>query len=545
MFTKGLFFTGSYVHNMAMGDAFRDYLKVGRAGDLPEGAERRLYRFFEILPGFLAWATLLSVVLFSFFAPVWVAIFIILFDIYWLIKTVYLSWHLRMAFQQLRRNLPVDWLQKLNQLPVTNYQLPAVKSWQDIYHVVVLSMYKEGIELVSASVEAMLRANYPKNRLIVVVAQEERAGEEHNKPIREHLLAEYGQQFFKFMVVRHPANWPGEMPGKGSNAAYAVRQVKEQLVDNWRIKYDHILVSNLDIDTVVPAQYFALLTYLYLTTLDPLHTSYQPVPLYTNNIWEAPALARVVAFSATFWHTIQQERPERLTTFSSHSMPFQALVDVDFWQTNMVSEDSRIFWQCFLRYDGNYRVTPMFYPVAMDANVASSFWQTIANVYKQQRRWGYGVENIPYFLFGFYKNKLIPLRKKIYYIFNILEGFHSWATNALIIFLLGWLPVLVGGPQFNQTVLSLNLPQLTRMIMSLAMIGLISSAALSIILLPPKPPQYRRFRYVWMVLQWILFPFSTILLGAFPGLEAQTRLMLGKYLGFWVTPKSRNVNPKF
>ena len=203
----------------------------------------------------------------------------------------------------------------------------------------------------------------------------------------------------------------------------------------------------------------------------------------------------------------------------------------------MVSEDSRIFWQCFLRYNGNYRVIPMFYSVSMDANVAPGFWQTMKNIYKQQRRWGYGVENVPYFFFGFWKNKLIPLKKKIYYIFNILEGFHSWATNALIIFLLGWLPVVVGGAGFNETVLSLNLPQFTRIIMSLAMVGLISSAVLSIILLPSRPLHYRRHKYIWMLLQWLLFPITTVILGALPGLEAQTRLMFGKYLGFWVTPK--------
>lgn len=519
-----------------------DYTKLSRCADLSDKKERFLYKIFEALPGFLAWTTLILIVFFSFTAPAWMAIFIILFDIYWLIKTIFLSFHLRQAFKQLRENLKTDWLEKLSQLPVTSYRLPSAKSWQDVYHLVVLPMYKENLELVSASLESLWRSTYPKNKMIVVMAQEGRAGEEHNRPIREYAEKEFGNKFFKFIVTVHPADQLGELAGKGANATYAARVAQKEIVDVLNLRYEHIIVSNFDIDTVVPAHYFSLLTYLYLTTADPLHTSYQPIPLYTNNIWEAPALARVVAFSATFWHTIQQERPERLTTFSSHSMPFQALVDVAFWQTNMVSEDSRIFWQCFLRYNGDYRVTPMFYSVAMDANVAPSFWRTLKNIYRQQRRWGYGVENVPYFLFGFYKNKLIPLRKKIYYTFNVLEGFHSWATNALIIFLLGWLPVLVGGPEFNQTVLSLNLPQLTRTIMSLAMIGLISAAVLSIVLLPPRPPHYRRFRYIWMVLQWILFPLSTILLGAFPGLEAQSRLMLGKYLGFWVTPKTRIKN---
>jgi len=68
---------------------------------------------------------------------------------------------------------------------------------------------------------------------------------------------------------------------------------------------------------------------------------------------------------------------------------------------------------------------------------------------------------------------------------------------------------------------------------------LVSSAVLSIILLPPRPPKFGKFKYLWMILQWLLFPVTTIGLGALPGLEAQTRLMLGKYLGFWVTPKIR------
>lgn len=515
-----------------------DYGKLSKYSDLSLKKERCLYRFFEILPGFLAWVTLILIILFSFIAPAFIAIFIILFDIYWLIKTVYLSLHLRQAFKKMRRNLDVNWLEELSGLETISYKLKTIKSWQDIYHLVILPRYKEGRELVAATLESLLRSEYPKTKMIVVLAQEERAGQETNQ-LGYELEKEYGNKFFQFLVTEHPADVAGELTGKGSNASFAGREAKEKIVDALKIHHDHVIVSNLDIDTVVSSNYFSLLTYLYLTTQDPLHSSYQPVPLYTNNIWEAPALARVVAFSATFWHTIQQERPERLTTFSSHSMPFQALVDVDFWQTNMVSEDSRIFWQCFLRYNGNYRVVPMFYPVSMDANVASTFWQTMKNIYKQQRRWGYGVENIPYFFFGFYKNKLIPLKKKIYYIFNILEGFHSWATNAIIIFLLGWLPVVVGGSEFNQTVLSLNLPQFTRVIMSLAMVGLISSAVLSIILLPPRPLHYRRFKYLWMLLQWLLFPITTIILGALPGLEAQTRLMLGKYLGFWVTPKER------
>jgi cellulose synthase/poly-beta-1,6-N-acetylglucosamine synthase-like glycosyltransferase len=247
-----------------------------------------------------------------------------------------------------------------------------------------------------------------------------------------------------------------------------------------------------------------------------------------------------MALSGTFWHTLQQEREENvLVTFSSHSMPFQALLDVDFWQVNMVSEDSRIFWQCFLRYNGDYKVTPLYYPVSMDAIVADSFPKTVWALYKQQRRWAYGVENVPYFLFGFYKNKLIPRWKKFRRVFSTMEGLHSWATNALIIFFLGWLPVMVGGPEFQSNVVSLNLPFLTGLIMGIAMFGLGFSVILSLLILPKRPPGVSRLKYIEMVAQWVLFYVTIIVLGAFPALEAQTRLMLGKYMGFWVTPKKK------
>lgn len=487
-------------------------------------------RAFEFIPGLLSWSTLALVVLLSWQKPVWIAIFIILFDLYWLLKSVYLSLHLRSSFNRMKANLAVSWREKL----------AIFSRWQDIRHLVILPMASEPYEVVRETFESLRKCNYPKDKIILVLAIEERMGEPA-KAVAEKIKKEFSGYFPHFAVTCHPADLPDEIPGKGSNETWAAKEIKRLVIDPLKIPYENIIVSVFDVDTQVFPEYFGCLTYNFLTAEKPQRSSFQPIPLFTNNIYRAPALARVISFSASFWQMMQQSRPERLTTFSSHAMPFKVLTEIGYWQKNIVSEDSRIFWQCYFHYNGDWRVVPLFFPVSMDANSAPSFWKTMVNLYKQQRRWAWGAENIPYMLSGFWKNKTMLLHTKAYWSFNAVEGFHSWSTNSIIIFALGWLPVLIGGHGFNQSVLSYNLPGITRSIMLLASIGIASSAVLSVALLPPRPEGFRLRHYAWYILQWALMPLTLIVFGAIPALEAQTRLMLGgKFrLGFWITPKGR------
>ncbi len=136
--------------------------------------------------------------------------------------------------------------------------------------------------------------------------------------------------------------------------------------------------------------------------------------------------------------------------------------------------------------------------------------------------------------------KEIDRRKLIDHIAVQIYGFHSWATNALIIAVIGWMPMLLGGERFNTTVLSGNLPAITQTLMNIAMIGLVLSAIISTLLLPKRPKKYSVIKSIRMVLEWIFVPFTIIFFGSIPCLDAQWRLLRGKYMGFWVTPKSRS-----
>jgi len=308
----------------------------------------------------------------SFLFAVGATLFIMAFVIYWLLKNVYLTFHLQIGYRRMKEHIDTDWLSKVK----------ARKNWKDIYHLVVIPTYNEPLDVLGEAMGALKNSDYPKDNMIVVLAIEEAEGKQGREKA-DLILKEFEKDFSHFLITEHPKNLQGEIPGKGSNETWALRQVKKEIIDSLNIPYKDIIVSSFDADTIAFPKYFSCLTYHYITSENPLRSSFQPIPLFLNNIWSSPAISRVFAFSTTFWYLINQARPEKLVTFSSHSMSFQALVDVDFKQTNVVSDDSRIFWQCFLKYDGNYKVQPLYYPVSMDANVAVSVRRTIVQIYKQ------------------------------------------------------------------------------------------------------------------------------------------------------------------
>lgn len=504
--------------------ATRSDFKVARATELT-GRDRRFYRFLEIVPGVLSWVTLVGIVLASMYAPFFAAYFVIAFSIYWLLKTVFLSAHVRHNWKRLKHHMELDWEQLVQRFP-----------YQEHYQLIVFPFYKEPEEVIEAAIKGLLESKYDLGKFIVVLAAEERAGEEATA-VAHKMAEQYGDKFGHFLVTVHPDGLPGEIAGKGANVHWAMTKVTEEVIDANNIPYKKILTSIFDIDTVVYEDYFNCLMWHFYTAEKPYKSAFQPVPLFTNNLWDASALSRVMAMSSTFWQMIMQERPERAATFSSHSVSFQALYEIDFGQKNVVSEDSRIFWNLFIANNGDFRTVSLSYPIAMDAVTAGSVWSTIKNIYRQHRRWTYGVENWCYLVYHSTKNTSIPLRKRLKSSFVMGEGFWALVTNPLMLFFLGWAPIFLGTREFHETVLSYELPIMVRNLLILAMGGLVVSSIISLSLTPPRPAHRSRFRYFVMAIQWIMVPITMIVFSALPGLDAQTRLMFGRYMGFWVTPK--------
>lgn len=481
-----------------------------------------------MIPGLLVWTSLVTAVVLSFLAPLWAIIFILAFDVFWLIRVLYVMGYIILGFRKFRQAQTVNWQSALEKIP----------GWDQVYHLVLLPTYKEPREVLIATLDSLTRIAYPTDRLIVVVATE---GREHDRiaPIAHELQERYRNAFKLFMVTEHPDGLPGEIAAKGANITWAAQQAREQ-IDQLKIPYEQVVVSTFDADTIAHLQYFSYLTKTFLEHPDRQHTSYQPIPLFHNNVWESLFLMRVVANSTTFWLLSETYRSDRLFTFASHSMPLKALIEVGYWQTDVVNEDSRIFVQCFLHYDGHYSVTPLYLPISMDTVQAPTWRTTFRNQYFQIQRWAYGgVENFPFSVWNFLHNPVIPFHTKLRYTWIQLEGIYSWATAPLLILLLGWLPFWVAQETNPSSSLVQNGPAMIQALMGLAMVGLLVSAIMSMRLLPRRPAHVPWYRWVMMIGQWFFLPVTMIAFGAIPAIDAQTRMMLGRYMGFIVTEKTR------
>ncbi len=504
-----------------------DYLNLARAEDLA-GAKKRGYRLLEVFPGILAWATLLFGFVLSWRWPVAVAVFIIAFDLYWLCRVLYLAAHQIASYKKMKKAIVADWQKKL--------RADFGDSWREIYHLVILPFASEGPEVVKTTLDSLMAVDYPKDKIIVLLAVEDIASA---RDLAREMESEYKNKFFAIWSVIHPRGVAGELKGKGANVNWAIEELKTKLLPALGVAAENIVASLFDIDTKPHPRYFSCLTWHYLNAPDRLLKSYQPIPVYNNNIWDAPLVSRIIATSSTFWEMMQQERPEQLVTFSSHSMPLKTLLEVGY-PRNVVSDDSRIFWRAYFYYRGNYKVVPMYYPVSMDAVIGKNALRTMINQYKQQRRWSWGVENLPYVFFNLFfgpARKQIKLGEKMFHVFTIIEGFWSWATGSLLTFGLAWLPLLLGSEKFKSSLLSHNLPMLASTIMTLAMVGMVVSAIISMLLLPPRPANHGKWRHASMLLQWLFLPITLIFFGSLPALESQTRLIINRPLGFWITEK--------
>lgn len=523
--------------------------------ELPLKERTKAYRFFEMLPALLSYGMLVLLVVLSLISPLLAAIYLLLIIISVLVKAVGIAAHTITGRNRLNRAQNVDWHTRLLQLedPEASYsdardnhstgfgfeahkenlRLMAAdpESFPKpsmLYNAVIIAAYNESYEVLEPTIQSVADTSFDNDKLIIVLAYEARGG----KPMKDTILKlqkKFAHTFKALLVIEHPDKLPNEVAGKGGNITYAGLFLKDW-VQEQAIPFKDVIITTLDSDNRPHATYFDYVAYEYIVHEDRKHLSYQPIALFMNNIWDAPAPMRVIATGNSFWNIISSMRPHTLRNFASHSQPMDALVEMNFWSTRSIVEDGHQYWRSYFYFGGNYSVTPIYVPIYQDAVLSDTYKKTLKAQFTQLRRWAYGASDIPYVATRLFSRKRnVPFAGGVARFFRLLDGHVTLASTAILVAVGGWVPLLINS-QAARDIAAHQLPEVISGIQRVAMVGLFITVFLGFKMLPPRPERYKRRRTVWMLLQWLLMPVTAIVYSAASAFNAQTHLLLGKYL---------------
>ncbi len=521
--------------------------------EIPQPGERDWrYRALEILPGALTYSILLLPIVLSLINPKLAAYFVITFLLIWFVRALAIAARSIQGWNKMAEYQKLPWLKLNEDLEKLEVHVKDAPAWHvrnlarvekyigdnrmkpsQIYHAVIIPFWNESRDILEPTLQAIAGSHYDPKKIILFIAYEQRGGPEV-EALSNSLVKEFGSLFYHAQAVMHPWPMTGEVIGKGGNATFAARHLKTYL-QKAKIDPEYVLVTTLDSDNRPDKQYFASLTYTYCSTEEPQYASYQPITMFLNNIWDAPAPMRVVATGNSFWNIVLALRPHMLRNFSAHAQPMSALIETDFWSVRTIVEDGHQYWRTFFRFDGKHEVYPIYLPIYQDAVLTENYKRTLKMQFYQVRRWAWGCTDIAYVFYnGFLKKNKIPKLRMIAKFMRLLESHLSWSTTPLILLLAAYPPFLLN----PQSYLANQLPHIVSWIQRILMAGILVSLFLSMRSLPPKPERYKRRRTVWMVLQWVYLPFTTIIYSSFAAIYSQTRLMFGWYLGWVITEKA-------
>lgn len=533
--------------------------------EIPLGKRTRQYRFFEMVPAILSVGAIVLLVVLSLISPIAASVYVLLLVVMLLVKAVGIAFRTIQGQAILKKSQKADWAKWLSELEdpakfatkrmgdmtskkygvrghALNLQRVSEISGEfpkpsEIYHGVIIALYNESYDVLGPTLESLMESDYDPKHLIVSIAYEARGGAAAQDTVAK-IRKNYTGKFRDLLFFEHPADLPGEVIGKGGNITFAGKGLAKYL-EKKKMNPENVIVTTLDSDNRPDPKYFSYLTYEWIVTPNRQRVSFQPICLFTNNIWDAPAPMRVIATGNSFWNVISSMRPHTLRNFASHAQGMAALIGMDFWSTRTIVEDGHQYWRSYFFFDGDYAVVPLRIGIGQDAVLAESYGRTLKAQFVQLRRWAYGASDVPYVA----KNMLRRDRTTKFWptfgrFWRLVDGHVTLAAMAPIVAFGAWVPLVLNS-EASRSLIAHELPLTIGRIQQIAIIGLFITVFTSLFMLPPRPKRYNKSKNIMMLLQWILMPINSIIYSSASSYYSQIRLAFGKYLDkFDVTVKA-------
>lgn len=558
-----------------------------------------LHDLFERIPGIIFMGLLLFLVLGGIFLPEVTAYFIIILNVYFFYKSFSLLITFVIAYTRIMRGESVNWqsnllelenreesisehLEEINKLKNLEFN-PAVisksesdkkllkirrlprflqkilfnreklksinylksrievlrnanitRNWREIQHIIIVPHVKEPEHILRETLENLSRQTFPTKQINVVLAAEAR--DPNGLPLSEKLAEEFKDVFNHVWVSNHVLQ-DDEIVGKSSNMKAGGKVAYDKVTElGWDLK--KTIVTSCDADSKLPHQYFSYVTYEYVTRDDAEYKVFNAALVFYNNIWRLPFYARVKNSMSTIYNTARLVRVDKLIPFSTYSTSFWMIKEIGFWTPWVTPEDFHLFLKAQFKFGGIVNVVPVYLRIMSDAAEGVGHLDTIRNNYKQERRWSWGISDDGWVLqnlvYNFGKHDLVTMYRALHSIFDHIMS----PVMGVVIVIGGNIPPLLN-PSFSGTVLGSQLPIVSSTIITVSLVFMILIVLLDLAYRPKRPQGG-----IWLpltilkeLIEWIVLPVATFVLALLPGLEANTRLLFGKHLEYYVTKK--------
>lgn len=481
-------------------------------------------RLLEIVPPLISTVLIATIFLGAIFFPVPLAYFIIFFDFYWLYKSLNLALTSYLAFRRIREAESINWLTRAQ----------AQKNFEKIHHLIIIPNYKENEDKLRITLDALKNQTIPLSKIHVCFAMEER---EKEAPQRAKIIKkEYGTVFGSLFFTYHK-HQEGEVIGKSSNQAFAVKHAYTYLIEEKKLDLNYMTVSSVDADSIFDPQFLSYLSYAFLTSDNPHYKFWQSANVNYNNFWEVPAFTRVISFFGSLYRTSLLVQHLRLIPNSTYSLSLKLLKEIGYWDTDVIPEDYRIFFKAFFKTEGKVSVDPIYLKTSMDSAHSRGYVKSLVNRYNQERRWAWGISDDAVYLKWWLSIGNVPFFRKTYLVANVLIDHILWPVNWYIITISANIIVLLN-PVFTRTSLGYTLPRISGLILTLCLFALFVMIYVDFNLrssqIGKKPSRMRQFMFP---LEFVLMPVAGFFLSSLPALISHLQLIRGKKMEYKVTEK--------
>ncbi len=483
--------------------------------------EKGILRALEILPGFVSW----NLILFPYWGilviPNAVAYFVLFFNIYWFYQSLQIAFTVIISHLRVQASMNFDWVGDIRAFP----------DWEKVKHVVIIPTYKEPIHILERTLQSLADQDLPLKQLIVVMAMEKKEPEQDRLPKVKILKEKFGKLFGNLSFTVHELV-PGEVAGKASNERFAAIWVKENLIED----INYYTVTSCDADHKYHPKHFSCLTFKFLDNPKRYNYFWQPAVMFYNNIWELPAITRVQNTLGSIWNLSQLPRKDRLINQQNYSLSFKLLDEVGYWDPDKIPEDWGIFFKSFYKMKGKLEVEPIYLPLFADAAQSTTVWKTLVTQYEQLKRWAWGASDDPWIIRDYFLTPNVPFFEKTLRLFYVIWSHFLWPVNWFIITIGLTVPTILN-PAFGRTVLGYTVPKLSSFVLTVALAFLVVMIIVDSFYKPKRPSTFPLWRALLVPFEFILMPVAGFFFSALPGIDAHTRLMLGKYIEYKVTEK--------